>query len=453
MPGEIANLDPHARRRLIVIGDQIARQRRAYPITGARLWHSERSSQLRAAQADFPMIKFIFGGNRSGKTECGALLTLCAAAGLGCWWVDQFLQKNGIDPRQFREGPQRVWAVSRLFSDSRRVLRRKFDRYAPTGSSWRAKEGNGEAELTLPNGGVIVFKSSDQRREAFQADSVYWILVDEEPPEGVWGEILMRIVDQAGKILCTMTPLSGRTWIYDRYVEQPDQDTRIFWLSSTDNPLLDGVFLKKAVSKMSDAEREARLHGRFGSRSGTIWPEFSRSIHVCHPSEMPAYRSDSMQVFGAIDFGSRNPFCFLIAYFDYSACKLYILGEWFHANLLLQDHAQGIGSLCARFGQPWAISADPEDRQSRQQLASMGIATIAAKKAVLPSINLISGLLRLDEWGDPGLVISSDCPNLIREIEGYIWEDGGRERPRKVNDHAIDAMRYLAELCDRMSRG
>lgn len=43
------------------------------------------------------------------------------------------------------------------------------------------------------------------------------------------------------------------------------------------------------------------------------------------------------------------------------------------------------------------------------------------------------------------LKINKSCTNLIREILGYVWDDSSkieREKPLKMNDHAVDAMRY-----------
>ena len=38
------------------------------------------------------------------------------------------------------------------------------------------------------------------------------------------------------------------------------------------------------------------------------------------------------------------------------------------------------------------------------------------------------------------------CPNLIREIEGYVWDpklgEKGIDAPLKRDDHALDALRY-----------
>ena len=42
--------------------------------------------------------------------------------------------------------------------------------------------------------------------------------------------------------------------------------------------------------------------------------------------------------------------------------------------------------------------------------------------------------------------ISPDCKNTIREFEGYVWDDkAGEDRPVKVNDHAMDDMRYFVK--------
>lgn len=38
------------------------------------------------------------------------------------------------------------------------------------------------------------------------------------------------------------------------------------------------------------------------------------------------------------------------------------------------------------------------------------------------------------------------CSNLVREIEGYVWDEKkarlGQDAPLKKNDHAVDALRY-----------
>ena len=39
--------------------------------------------------------------------------------------------------------------------------------------------------------------------------------------------------------------------------------------------------------------------------------------------------------------------------------------------------------------------------------------------------------------------ISNECKELRKEIEGYVWDDSGEDKPVKINDHLMDAMRYF----------
>ena len=38
------------------------------------------------------------------------------------------------------------------------------------------------------------------------------------------------------------------------------------------------------------------------------------------------------------------------------------------------------------------------------------------------------------------MYIFSNCVNLIRELKSYRWGDG--ENPKKIDDHALDELRY-----------
>ncbi len=44
------------------------------------------------------------------------------------------------------------------------------------------------------------------------------------------------------------------------------------------------------------------------------------------------------------------------------------------------------------------------------------------------------------------LFVCQDCPNLIREIESYVWDskssEKGEDKPMKKDDHSVDSVRY-----------
>lgn len=136
--------------------------------------------------------RWVFGGNRSGKTECGAVETVWLA--------------RGIHP--FKPNKKNVagWVVSVSRQVQRDVAQSKIMKYI--NYSWLKEivtlEGRkGSAEygiidyLLVKNvfGGLskIAFKSCDQGREKFQGTSLDFVWFDEEPPEDIYKECRMRV--------------------------------------------------------------------------------------------------------------------------------------------------------------------------------------------------------------------------------------------------------------------
>jgi len=74
-----------------------------------------------------------------------------------------------------------------------------------------------------------------------------------------------------------------------------------------------------------------------------------------------------------------------------------------------------------------------------------------ADNEVLDGIRYTASLLASDR-----LRIHSSCEHLIREVSGYVWDtkaqSQGRDAPMKVNDHGVDALRYLAYTTRRYTR-
>lgn len=67
---------------------------------------------------------------------------------------------------------------------------------------------------------LLGFKSYDQGRKKFQGTAKHGIWLDEEPPEDVYDECLMRLMTTDGMMLCTFTPLSGLTAVALRFLPQ-----------------------------------------------------------------------------------------------------------------------------------------------------------------------------------------------------------------------------------------
>ena len=69
--------------------------------------------------------------------------------------------------------------------------------------------------------------------------------------------------------------------------------------------------------------------------------------------------------------------------------------------------------------------------------------------------NLAQGLLEMktrfrNAEGHRSLFVWKNCVHLLSELRGYYWGDG--EQPQKVNDHTIDALRYVVMDWERVNQ-
>lgn len=71
------------------------------------------------------------------------------------------------------------------------------------------------------SGGVssLGLKSYDQGRKKFQGTEKHGVWLDEEPPQDVYSECLLRLMTVSGLMLLTFTPLSGVSEVVHQYLE------------------------------------------------------------------------------------------------------------------------------------------------------------------------------------------------------------------------------------------
>ncbi len=78
---------------------------------------------------------------------------------------------------------------------------------------------------------------------------------------------------------------------------------------------------------------------------------------------------------------------------------------------------------------------------------SKSVAELFYEKGIVVNTNvnkdMFSGIARVKEYlkaRPQKLFIFKNCTNLIRELKSYWWSKG--DNPKKVDDHALDALRY-----------
>jgi len=199
--------------------------------------------------------KFAFGGNRSGKTLTLIYIIFLMACGL--------YTPRGKKPKK----KYNIWLSSLDANMTKQVIVPLLRKIIP--SAWlKINENRNWAKINSSFGISIKidFKSADSGREKYQGASVDLVGLDEEHPEDIYKECLMRILDCGGQILTMMTPLMGMTWIYD-YSRRHFNIT----LPTTANPILKQADIDMLTAGFTEKEKRMRLLGEFVDLNGSAF--------------------------------------------------------------------------------------------------------------------------------------------------------------------------------------
>lgn len=200
--------------------------------------------------------------------------------------------------------------------------------------------------------------------------------------------------------------------------------------------------LKRSIGEGVFYDRKIR--GLWVAAEGVVYPGFSEAVHVVDnfkiPEEWPLYR--------AIDLGYNNPLVCLWGALSPDNI-LYVYDEHYESKQLIGYHSDRIKEREGRF----VSTVRDHDAQDGAELENNGIYTRPARKDVKEGIQKVAARLKKRGNGKPGIFVFRKCINTIREYQSYQWEKGVdgkpvKETPKKIDDHAMDALRYLVQEVD-----
>lgn len=420
---------------------------------------------------------YVTGGNRSGKTVDGAAIAMAYLLGKkyfegspAAWWVNKLpIPENR---------PRAIWVVGLDFATVTDTIMGEYfirGKNVPPmlPRNWESIGFNvlqgKNPKIIAPDGSTLTFKSADSGREKMQSASVDLVWIDEEPDVTIYEECWQRTVDCDGIVLVTVTPLvdsaSGARvpWIFRQVTKarQGDKSIRVVQLNVLLNPTLSEQAKEELVKKWAGhPEENARLYGEFIQRSGLVYPMVKRGTHIVPPIHI---ERDVFRV-ACIDPAPSGPTaCVWAAIYPEGDVRIY--KEYKQSNLTVDEHAKNI--LMVNGGEPidmWLI--DPVGGGQRNAETHKTIAQLYKENGVnvkFPPLDEDFGLEITREYltaaGDessrsPKLVIEETCVGLIDELASYVWSfyDRGEKkgqtkgRPRKLNDHEINATQYICGM-------
>lgn len=394
--------------------------------------------------------RWVFGGNRSGKTECGAVEVLYFA--------------RGCHPFREIKGATSGWVVSLSTQVQRDVAQNKILHYLNPDwiedivmlSGRKDNYANGIVDYILIKNvfgtlSKIGFKSCDQGREKFQGTSLDYVWFDEEPPYDIYSECRMRVLDKDGDIFATMTPLKGMTFVYDEIYLNKYNDPNIWYefMQWDDNPFISESAKNAMKQSLSEQELKSRQFGEFLDVGGRVYPEFNENVNVIEPFQIPYEWQDKL----SIDPGLKNPLSCHWYAVDYDG-NVYVVAEHYESGRDIGYHSEVIHRISDEMhwhrNSNGMIEALIDSAANQTTLASIrSVADLFYDYNILVNTNVnkdvFSGIQRVKSYlknslGESKLFIFNTCKNMIREMKAYRWGNG--DNPVKVDDHSLDELRY-----------
>lgn len=393
-------------------------------------------------------FRCFMAANRIGKTESGGLYeaSLHAIGWYPSWW-------NGLELNQGQD--LTILIVSDSYKDSRNIIQNKLLRHhetADVGTGLIPYEnivemrslGNVPGCLDYMKvkrdcGGftIIYFKASSQGREAFQGVEADIIYFDEEPPEPVFTEGLIRLASKmkglTGLMIATFTPLRGMTNLVSMMLNNPEYLVTI--ATWEDAPHLDEETKRKLEATIPEWQRDARTKGIPQLGAGAVYRIAIDDIKI-EFFDIPAdwkhfYGMDVGYNHTCIAMFAENPVTNEIYMYD----ELHIQGKGAVEYTPLAK--MKVGSMKGAVDPAAMAKSQTDGKQVFQVIREGGLDVITADNDVESGIMKIDILLKSGK-----LKIFSRCEYFFKEYKTYMRDDKNYGKIVKKDDHMMDAMRY-----------
>jgi len=296
------------------------------------------------------------------------------------------------------------------------------------------------------DGGIsyIYFKSYEQGREKFQAETIDWAWCDEEPPYDIYFEIKARTTHgQLGYfILMTYTPIKGFTQLTTDFREHPSKYQVVVNITLDDVP--DRVLSPAQKAKMIDSypehERPARIQGIPMVGEGLIYQVPDEMISV-EPFEIPSHFAQ----LNSMDFGLGKHGIFVNLAWDRDDDIIY-LTKIFKGQQGMLPETEAVHILKWGHSIPvsWPHDGHKEEKgtgavmMSYYQDAGLNMRPTHATHAE-GGFKVESGIKEInDRMRSGGFKVFNHLQDFFAEKRIYHRKNG---KIVKANDHVLDAVR------------
>jgi PBSX family phage terminase large subunit len=284
----------------------------------------------------------------------------------------------------------------------------------------------------------------------FQGDTYSLVLCDEMTlyPQSIIEMIMSRLSKPHSMLFAAMNPKHPthilKTWI-DRAAEG-DKHYYALHFNVHDNIFLPDTYIENLKNMSSGLFYKRNYLGLWCLAEGAVFDFFERKNYVVkRPPRAAEYW------IACVDYGTNNNFACLLIGIDTGKYSQLGVSRWVEKEYVWNSTKMERQKTCSEYADDMErfldgvavkqIYIDPSAAPFKVELRKRGISVVDANNDVYEGIMYMTS-----EMQKGSLLICDTCPNLIREIESYVWDskaaEKGEDRPIKKDDHCIDALRY-----------
>jgi PBSX family phage terminase large subunit len=276
-----------------------------------------------------------------------------------------------------------------------------------------------------------------------QGSTLAFAYVDEATciPAPFWRMLLSRLSIPNSQLLATCNPEGPAHWLKKEFIDRQELDLVHWNFQLDDNPSLTEKYKKDLKMEYTGMWYKRYILGEWAVAHGLIYDGYDHDNVYEQPFESPNY-----YILG-IDYGTTNATAaVLCAVSPYRWPQIRIEEEFYYDSAkhgrskgddeLSEDIMNFIG-----YRNVSAVYVDPAAASFKIELRKKNLPVIDAKNDVIPGIRTTSKFI-----SNKNIVIHKSCKILNEHIQSYAWDpkaaDRGEDKPVKINDHILDALRY-----------
>lgn len=263
-------------------------------------------------------------------------------------------------------------------------------------------------------------------------------------PQSFVDQAVARTLSVSGaKCWFNCNPGSPNHWFKKEWVDDADGENKknslhLHFLMS-DNPIMTDEKIEKAVTLYSGVFYQRYILGLWVLAEGLVYPQFSKEEHI---KALPKEASGEYYI--SIDYGTTNP-CSMGLWCD-TGEGAYRIKEYYHNSRVEKEQKtdEEYYSELVKLADGYKIKqviVDPSAASFITLIRKYGKFSVRkAENDVIDGIRYTSSLLSQNK-----IFIDKSCKDIIDEFSLYSWDEKRTDKDvvLKINDHAMDDMRYF----------